>query len=156
MIVDNWIQITTFTLSTSSANIFLLAQTLSRPGVALLALTAVHVTLARFAVSVSGIAVISRQTRITMPPARVTQTCQTLASDVVTVAGGTDVFIGVTSAGLTIVSDGQWVAKVTIGTTLTMSSLISMWTRVTRVFFRGQGIFIIIYRGNLTCWTKIV
>ena len=77
-----------------------------------------HTEPPHLAVPVPGVAVISGQTRVAVPAARVTQTRETLARDVVTVARRAQVLIGVAPAGLAVVSDGQRDDEVTVGKTL--------------------------------------
>ena len=149
-------RIITFALTTSSANILLLAETLASPGVALLTLTAVHVTLARFAISVPGVAVIPRQTGVTVPASSVTEASEALTSDVVTVSAGADVLIRVAPARLAEISNVERIPIVTIGTSLTVSPLISLRTCSTPVLLCGQRVLVVVNGGNLTCGTEVV
>ena len=86
----------TFALSTGSANIFLLAETLSSPGVTLAAPAPVLVTLTGFTISISRVAIVARETRVAVPASSVAQTRETLTSDVVTVPATADVLVRIT------------------------------------------------------------
>ena len=73
-----------------------------------------HTGIPHLAVAVPGVAVVPRQTRVAVPAARVAQTRETLARDVVTVARRAQVLIGVAPTGLAVVSDGQGVPVIPI------------------------------------------
>ena len=86
----------TFALTAGSANIFLLAETLSSPGVTLAAPAPVLVALTGFTISISRVTIVARETRVAVPASSVAQTRETLSSDVVTVPATADVLVRIT------------------------------------------------------------
>ena len=77
-------------------------------------------------------------------------------SDVVTVPRRANVFIGVAPARLAVVSYGEGVSIVSVGTPLTMSPLVAHWAGSTPVLLCGQRVLVVINGGNLTGWAEVV
>ena len=79
-----------------------------------------------------------------------------LPCDVVTVPGRADVLVGIAPAGFTEVSDGERVPVVTVGTSLAVSSLVTLRAGGAPVLLRGQGVFIVVNGGNITSRAEVV
>ena len=86
-------------------------------------ITTITIIIIIVVIIITWVSVVAGQTRVAVPAARVAQTRETLARDVVTIARRAQVLIGVAPAGLAVVSDGQGVPVIPIGTPLTVRTL---------------------------------
>ena len=70
--------------------------------------------------------------------------------------GKFSIFLKPCLAWLAVVSYGEWVAIVSISTSLTVSSFIPMWTSITGVLLRCQRILVIVNGGDGAGGTEVV